>query len=193
MSLPLYGIDRELARKIAAKYDPERERQAREWIEGVLNEPLPHENFLESLQDGVILCKLVDKVFPGQGKYNTSRLAFKQMENINKFLTAAAKLGCPSVDLFQTIDLYEKKAPGQVVDGIFSFARYAVKYGLDAPLLGPKVSDKHEVHFTPEQLSRCKSVINTHQMGYTKGANQSGIRFGARVEIVGPDPFRKGN
>ncbi|KAK9768145.1 calponin [Basidiobolus ranarum] len=192
MSLPLYGIDRDLARKIAGKYDPERERQARAWIETVLGESLPYDNFFDSLHDGIILCKLVDKVFPGQGRYNTSKLAFKQMENINKFLTAAGQLGCPSVDLFQTVDLYEKKSPGQVVDAIFSFARYAIKNGLDAPPLGPKVADKHEVHFTPEQLNRCKSVINTHQMGYTKGANQSGMSFGSRLEISGYDTSRRG-
>ncbi|KAK9763376.1 calponin [Basidiobolus ranarum] len=144
MSLPIYGIDKEIARKIAAKYDPELERQARVWIETVLGEPMPYEDFFDSLHDGIVLCKLVDKVLPGQGKYNTSKLAFKQMENINKFLIAASKLGCPSGDLFQTIDLFEKKNPGQVVDGIFSFARYAVRNGLDAPLLGPKVADKQK-------------------------------------------------
>jgi hypothetical protein len=42
---------------MAEKYDPERERQAREWLEQVTGTPFASDNFQESLKDGVILCK----------------------------------------------------------------------------------------------------------------------------------------
>ena len=56
------------------------------------------------------------------------------MENIAKFLQGCEKLGCPKHDLFQTIDLYENKNPGQVVDAIFSLSRHAAKAGCDIPV-----------------------------------------------------------
>ena len=57
------------------------------------------------------------------------------MENIAKFLEGCEKLGCPKHDLFQTIDLYENKNPGQVVDAIYSLSRHAVKAGYDVPVI----------------------------------------------------------
>lgn len=69
------------------------------------------------------------------------------MENIACFLAGAEKLGVPKHDLFQTVDLYEKKNMTQVsqssdtysqhvaygsvkvVDSIFSLSRHAYKAG----------------------------------------------------------------
>jgi len=56
------------------------------------------------------------------------------MENIAKFLEGCEKLGCPKHDLFQTIDLYENKNPGQVVDAIWSLSRHAAKAGCNTPV-----------------------------------------------------------
>jgi hypothetical protein len=52
------GLDSDLRERLASKYDPERERQAQEWIEHVTGEPFPEgKTFFEALRDGVILCK----------------------------------------------------------------------------------------------------------------------------------------
>jgi hypothetical protein len=110
-------------------------------------------------------------------------MPFKQMENINQFLNALDKLGVPKHDQFQTIDLYESKNMTQVVDTFYAFARHAHKKGYTDCLLGPKLADKHEVSFSDEQLAKGKTVISL-QMGYTGGANQSGMSFGARRDIV---------
>lgn len=56
------------------------------------------------------------------------------MENIAKFLEGCERLGCPKHDLFQTIDLYESKNLGQVVDAIHSLSRHAAKAGCDVPV-----------------------------------------------------------
>lgn len=185
MSLPVYGIDKELAAKQQAKYDPQREREAREWIEAVTGEPLPSASFQESLKNGAILCKIFQTIQPGSIKsINSSKLPFKEMENINNFLLAAEKLGVPKGDLFQTIDLYENKNINQVVDAIFAVARHAQKHGLHVPQLGPKLADKHEVEFSSEQLAQGKTIIGL-QMGLSAkdGANQSGMAYGARRQI----------
>ncbi|OZJ03914.1 hypothetical protein BZG36_03272, partial [Bifiguratus adelaidae] len=75
----LYGIDREIKKRLDAKYDPEHERQAREWLELVSGEPFPSDDFQESLKDGVILCKVMDKISPGTIKYKKSNIPFVQV------------------------------------------------------------------------------------------------------------------
>ncbi|KAI8918877.1 calponin homology domain-containing protein [Entophlyctis helioformis] len=186
--IPIYGLDKELADKAQSKYDPKREAEAREWIEAVVGEPFASNNFQESLKDGVLLAKLALKVIPGTTfKPNVSKMPFKQMENINYFLQALDKVGVPKQEQFQTIDLFEGKNMNQVVDSIFSLSRHAVKAGFTGPLLGPKLHDKREMHFSDEQLKQGKNIIGL-QMGYAGGANASGVSFGSRREIGGRDP-----
>ncbi|KAJ1555746.1 hypothetical protein HK096_001777 [Nowakowskiella sp. JEL0078] len=78
--IPIYGLDKELAEKQAAKYDPEREKQAREYIEAVTGEKFPLQSFQESLKDGVLLCKLMNKIMPETPiKISPSKMPFKQV------------------------------------------------------------------------------------------------------------------
>ncbi|KAI9483111.1 MAG: calponin homology domain-containing protein [Benjaminiella poitrasii] len=186
---PLYGLDKEIQAKISSKYSTEREQEAKEWIENVIGEKFPSDDFAESLKDGVILCKLIGKVVPGQGKYKQSKMPFIQMENISIFLRGAEALGVPKYDLFQTIDLYEKKNMTQVIDSIFSVSRYAYKAGTAQTYLGPKLADKQQPVFSKEAAQAANATYNTYQYGYTGGANQSGMSFGKRRDIVGSDPY----
>ena len=39
-----------------------------QWVETVMGEPLPKGDFGEILKDGVILCKLMNKIQPGSVK-----------------------------------------------------------------------------------------------------------------------------
>jgi hypothetical protein len=167
-SLPIYGIDRELAAKQKAKYDPGQEQEARLWIEQVTGDQLPaNEDFIDTLRSGVVLVKLLNKILPPDQavKFNDSKLPFKQMENINRFLDGAQRIiQCPANDLFQTVDLYEQKNPTQVLTALFSFARYAASYrekhGLPAlaATLGPKLADKRSVNFSNEQMNAGKFI-----------------------------------
>ncbi|KAI8816274.1 calponin domain-containing protein [Fimicolochytrium jonesii] len=192
---PIYGLDRELAAKAAAKHDPVREQEAREWIESFVGEAFPSEGFQESLKDGVILCKLINALTPDTPvKFNTSKMPFKQMENINTFLQSlTTTFSVPPHDQFQTIDLYENKNPTQVVDTIFALSRHAGQKGLIPPekVLGPRLAEKRTVDFSDEILNQGKTVIGL-QMGYAGGANASGVSYGARREIGGADLGRQG-
>jgi hypothetical protein len=188
--MTLYGLDRELAEKNASKYDIGREKQVIEWITLILSEPFPEKPFAEALKDGVILVKylyltrLVNKIIPNSNiKAQVSQMPFKQMENINQFLACLDKLKVPKQDQFQTIDLYEQKNMTQVVDSFFAFARHAHSLGYTQHLLGPKLAEKQEFHFSDEQLAQGKTIIPL-QAGYTGGANQSGMSFGTRRHIV---------
>lgn len=50
-------------------------------------------------------------------------MPFKIMENISAFLEAIQKFGVPHTDLFQTVDLFEKKDIAQVCRTIFALGR----------------------------------------------------------------------
>ncbi|KAJ1328405.1 hypothetical protein BSLG_010137 [Batrachochytrium salamandrivorans] len=114
MGYVVQGLDRDLAEKAAAKYDFKREAEAR-------------------VDRGC--SRLANKTINSlNAKINITKMPFKQMENIGTFLQAMDKLGVPKMEQFQTVDLFEEKNLGQVVDSIFSFSRHAVKHGFNGPL-----------------------------------------------------------
>jgi len=117
----VYGMDKDLKAKQAAKYDPELENEVTQWIEAVANQKKEDKSFAEWLKDGHVLCALVNAIKPGiVKKVNTSSLPFKQMENITYFMNAARDLGVPESAMFGTPDLYEEKNIGSVVTCIFT-------------------------------------------------------------------------
>lgn len=110
-----FGDLAERMEKINSKYDKTLEAAVRKWIEDTTGEKLNGE-FQAALKSGVVLCQLVNKLKPGIVKsVSPSSLPFKQMENINNFLTAAQTFGIRSEDLFQTVYLYEGTNMTQVL------------------------------------------------------------------------------
>lgn len=102
-----YGDLAERRAKMDAKYDKALEAGLSTWITATIGgEKLS--DFQESLKSGVVLCKLMNALQPGAIKdIYIGGLAFKQMENISKFLSALPPYGLKSEDLFQTPDLFE--------------------------------------------------------------------------------------
>jgi len=180
--LPNYGIDAELAKKQAAKYDPVAEQEARDWISYMTGKPFPEGSFQEGLRDGVLLLEVLNSMIPGSAVPNTSKMAFKQMENISTFLGHCVKLGVPKNDLFQTVDLFENQNMNQVILGIHAVSRTCNAQGL-CPVIGPKLAEAAPRNFTPEVLAQSNAVFSS-QMGFTGGANQSGQNFGNRRHIM---------
>ena len=167
-----YGMTAELKEKQDNKYDTGTERKAQEWLEGVVREPFPKGTFHEALKDGIYLCKAINVLRPGSvNKINTSKMAFKQMENICSFLTAAEEYGLSKMDSFQTVDLYEEANMVQVVNSIHSLGRAARKNGFSGPVLGPKESAKRTGLHDPKAG---QAVIGL-QMGSNRGASQAGM------------------
>lgn len=101
------------------------DKEAQEWIEAVLGTKFPAGKLYEDvLKDGVVLCKLINKLQPGSvPKINETGGQFKFMENINNFQMAIKNYGVPDVDVFQTVDLYEKKDIATVTNTIFAIGR----------------------------------------------------------------------
>ena len=82
-------------------------------------------NFIHVLYLTIVIhFRLMNKLLPGSvGKINASGTHFKLMENINAFQAAAKKFGVPEIDVFQTVDLWEKRNIPQVTQCIMALGR----------------------------------------------------------------------
>jgi len=181
------ALQRDVKAKMESKRNPEEEKQAREWIESILGEKFPASlPYEDVLQDGVILCNVMNKLKPGSiAKVNPSGGGqFKMMENINNFQKAIEEYGVPKIDVFQTCDLWEKKDIATVTTCLFALGRTSYKHPeWNGPWLGPRPSEENIREFSEETLQQGKSVIGL-QAGQNKGATQAGSNLGAARRII---------
>ncbi|KAL9949427.1 hypothetical protein D7B24_003793 [Verticillium nonalfalfae] len=122
------SLDKDLRKLRLDRYTPAAANEVKSWIESTLGERLAPGDLLESLKDGVALCKLVNLALPPPGiKFKQSAMPFVQMENISHFLRACKSppLNLQEHDVFLTVDLYEQKDPAQVLQCISAFSRAA--------------------------------------------------------------------
>jgi len=193
-----YGLSAELEKKKASKFDPVLANEAMDWIRDVLRHENPSDPDIAKigevqvmddvtgiLKDGVILCKVMNAMYPGTiRKINTNKMAFKQMENVGNFLTGCVdKAGCHKSDMFQTVDLYEGSNIPLVINGIHALGRKAHECSNGIPALGPQEAQENKREFTEEQLASGKNVIGL-QMGTNKMASQAGQNFGKTRAII---------
>jgi len=118
------GLDADIKKKLDAKYDPKLEAQAQAWIESKVGHSLEG-GFAAGLKDGTVLAALLNNIKPGSVVgVKKSGMSFVQMENIGKFLTALQEhFAFKASDVFMTVDLYEAKNLGQVVNCILMLKR----------------------------------------------------------------------
>ena len=94
------------------------------------------DDFAEGLKDGQLLCKVINAISPGKiKKISSSSMAFRQMENVSKFLEAASDLGVAGPSLFQTVALYEQKDMLAVLICIQALSRAATEGGYTGPAM----------------------------------------------------------
>ncbi|XP_068908620.1 muscle-specific protein 20-like [Tenebrio molitor] len=172
--------------QVAGKRDPEQEKEAQAWIEAVIGERFPPGLPYEiALRDGIILCRLMNRLAPGiVGKINTSGGDYKMMDNLSQFQKACVKYGVPDVDLFQSTDLWDQKNIAAVTITIFAIGRTAYKHPeWRGPWLGPRPSEENKREFSEQQLRAGEAIIGL-QAGTNKGATQAGQSFGASRKII---------
>uniref|UniRef100_A0A8D9ADW0 Transgelin n=1 Tax=Cacopsylla melanoneura TaxID=428564 RepID=A0A8D9ADW0_9HEMI len=174
--------------QVAGKRDPQEEREAQVWIEQIIGERFPpNVPYEDVLRDGIILCKLMNRLSPGCiTRLNTSGGDYKSMDNINQFQKACIGYGVDDVDLFQTVDLWERKNIAAVTMTIFAIGRTCYKHPeFRGPYLGPKPSEENKRFFTEDQLRAGEGMIGL-QAGTNKLASQKGQSFGkSRMIIIG--------
>uniref|UniRef100_A0A0X3PAW3 Transgelin n=1 Tax=Schistocephalus solidus TaxID=70667 RepID=A0A0X3PAW3_SCHSO len=184
---PPSGLSYQVRKKLEGKRDKQQEEDVLTWIEQLLEIKLERSKIYEDiLRDGVILCKVINKIKPGSVKKinEGATMPFKIMENINAFLDAIKNYGVPTADLFQTVDLFEKKDIGQVTQTIFALGRTCQTHPeYTGPTLGPKLAQENKREFTEEQLREGANVVSL-QYGSNKGASQAGMSMGKQRMII---------
>lgn len=145
------NLDQDLHTSRDTKYR-NAETEVSTWIFNTLNIPQnerdqykKHGDLIETLKDGYILCRLGDLLGLANSptrKYKNSKMPFVQMENILFFLKACEQIGVAHDEIFQTVDLFDRKDPYQVIVTLMSFSRRANEVnGLAFPeVIGPKVA-----------------------------------------------------
>ncbi|XP_059930103.1 transgelin [Gadus macrocephalus] len=192
---PSYGMSRQVADKIASKYDPELEQILVEWLSrqcgsGVGKPEAGKIGFQAWLKDGCVLSELINSLVTGDKpikKIGSSPMAFKQMEQISQFLTAAEKYGVIKTDMFQTVDLWEGKDLAAVQRTLSALGSLAVTkdegtYQGDASWFFKKAQENRR-DFSDDQMKAGKNVIGL-QMGSNKGASQQGMSYGSSRQIL---------
>ena len=183
----LYGLNKELAEKAAAKYDPALEAATRKWIEEVTGEKLGEMSLQQELKNGVVLCTLINCISSGVcPKPSTAKMPFKQMENIANYLAACEKLNVAKHDQFQTVALYEDKDMMAVLINLQALGRAAQKVpGYSGPTFGAKAADANVREFTEEQRIAGAATTTFLGKGSCGGATQAGMTDTSR-NIVKP-------
>jgi len=181
----LYGLDKELAEKAAAKYDLNVEAATRAWIEAVTHERLGEMPLQQELKSGVVLCQLVNAIKPGVcPKPSPAKMPFKQMENISNYLKACDDLGVPRHEQFQTISLYENKNMLEVLTNLQALGRAAQRIpGYSGPAFGVKLASGYAREFTEEQRRAAAAESTFLGKGSHGQATASG-QFDTSKEIV---------
>jgi hypothetical protein len=181
-----YGLSRELADKVAAKYSQEDELEIVAWLCDMTRAEPPEEAgpdaFKSWLKDGTILCALMDVLQPGICKkpHDVSKIRLqalrmnKEYENISFFLEAAVNYGVPRHNLFQTVDLADGSNLSQVQTGLYNVGSTAQKKGFEGPVIGAKMSNKNVRDFDEETLRAGQNIIGL-QMGTNQGSSQKGM------------------
>eukprot|EP00080_Pristionchus_pacificus_P015158 PDM75178.1 Actin binding protein [Pristionchus pacificus] len=106
------GIAGALLDKQANKFNEDEASLLLQWIKDVTKEEVntdgDRKEFQATLKDGTLLCRLINAIKPGTIKKIMKPMSnFNCMENINQFCTAAAALGVPVEETFQSVDLFD--------------------------------------------------------------------------------------
>ncbi|KAH3669916.1 hypothetical protein OGATHE_002728 [Ogataea polymorpha] len=149
------NLDEDLKSSRIKKYNnPSLQNEVKEWLLQVMGSSI-NEDELRSTD-------LVDFLKSGE------------MESIEQFLNFIKSKGVPQDELFQTVDLYERQDPYQVVMAIQSLSRLIHKeFGDRYPLIGPTIAAKHErpkVPPKPKKFSANSGAAwSTMEYGYMNG------------------------
>jgi len=172
---------------MAGKRDAAQEAEVMTWIEAVMGEKVfsSPSAYEDTLRDGQVLCRLINKLQPGSvAKINSTGGQFKMMENIQNFQKAIQKYGVAEIDVFQTVDLYEKKAISTVTSTLERLGAATWKHkDYTGARIGAKPADENVREFTEEQMRAGEGMIGL-QAGQNQGATQAGQNMGAGRKII---------
>lgn len=152
--------------------------EAKEWIEDVIQSPLPPIVQLEeALRDGVTLAEIVQALYPTQPLriFRNPKLQFRHSDNIAVFFRFLAEVELPELFRFELIDLYEKKNIPKVIYCIHALSWLLYRKGIVDFRIGNLVGQLEFEHHELEEMQKGldKSGISMPSfsgMGATFGA-----------------------
>jgi len=170
------GIDKELQRKLAAKYDIKKAHACLEWVVAVTGKEVTGD-FEADLKDGYLLCFLIKKIsFTTYKKLKIKAKHTKQpfvcRTQIQNFVAGCKELGMAETDVCSSQDLYEGDNLNNVVSCLY--ALNAICYKLEAsgkykgpflPGAGTKHAEGKARYFTEEELNRSKFIVPRQMQG----------------------------
>ena len=126
------GLAGSILDKQASKFNEEEAQYILEWIKDLIKEDInttgSRGNFMETLKDGQVLCKLLNAIKAGTIKKIMKPISnFNCMENINQFSNGARSLGVKDEETFQSVDLFEGRDLFSVCVTLQSLARKVEK------------------------------------------------------------------
>jgi len=179
--MPNYGLDAELKAKQDAKFDKGLETEVIEWMEQIVGEKRDPLTTAEWLNDGKVLCKLINGIKPGTiKKVNTMKAPFKKMENITAFTDSARSFGVMESSMFATPDLYEEKNMGSVINCIYMLG--GVIQSTVPDFTGPKLGVMINAH-VPDAARGKKMATQTG--GFAGTLDQASVTTHARDVTFG--------
>lgn len=125
-----------------------------EWLSKIMGIDITAHNFLDVLENGVFLCKLVQRVqdicqrrieeglqepevrIPlTRTKCHSAaeKRSFYARDNVSKFIDFARALGVQEAVLFESNGLVNQEQPKEVILTLLEFARLAARYGIEPP------------------------------------------------------------
>ncbi|KAH0615308.1 uncharacterized protein H6S33_000944 [Morchella sextelata] len=182
------SLDKDLSRLRLAKYTAQDSQDVKDWIGGILGETLPAGDLMVILKDGVVLCKLANRLETSNPKlkFKKSAMPFVQMENISHFLSFISRppVSLAAHDVFLTVDLFEQKDPAQVVQCLGAFSRAANKLdpisfpttlgGLKIPTSTAALSPQHSGGWSPGKRSVSAGSTGGVANAYVQSAAATG-------------------
>lgn len=158
--------------------------EAKEWIEDIIEKPLPPIVQLEeALRDGVTLAEIVQALHPNQPMriFRNPKLQFRHSDNIALFFRFLAEVGLPELFRFELIDLYEKKNIPKVIYCIHALSWLLYRKGIVDFRIGNLVGQLEFEHHELEEMQKGLDKSGVSMPSFSG----MGASFGAEPE---PEP-----
>jgi hypothetical protein len=142
-----------------------RQREARNWIAETFHEHVPEktEDFQRYLEDGVILCKLINHIVPGSIPNAVVVLLYRHKgrreENLAVFLETCKKLDIDKDSLFTVQDILNRTNYTQVIKCLHALARLARRENPRLRRLRRLKQEKAPHMFDEREMLRASAIL----------------------------------
>ena len=158
--------------------------EAKEWIEDVIQRPIPPIVQLEeALRDGVTLAEIVQTLEPSRPIriFRHPKLQFRHIDNIAVFFRFLETATLPELFRFETVDLYEKKNIPKVIHCLHALSWMLYKNGMVKFRIGNLVGQLQFEHHELEEVQKGLDRAGVSMPSFSG----MGASFGAELE---PEP-----